>query len=106
ARSTAGGIACQSAGPDALARSCRASLPGPGFELSGQKIIGDGQFSDLGVQVPDGALVDLGCLLATAFENILRSFEQRLFPLVNHGRMNAISCRQLGRSLLALQGLQ
>ena len=76
------------------------------LELSGQKIIGDGQFSDLGVKVPDCALVDLGWLLAAALENIGRSFEQGIFSLVDHGRMHAISCRQLSRSHLALQGFQ
>ncbi|WP_184422168.1 hypothetical protein [Rhodoblastus sphagnicola] len=48
------------------------------------------------MQVPNGALVDLCCFLGAAFEYILRAFEQRLFPLMDHGRMHAISCRQLG----------
>jgi len=30
-------------------------------------------------------------------------FEQRLFPLVDHGRMHAVICRRLGCGLLALQ---
>jgi len=41
-------------------RSNASSLPGPGLELSCQKVFGDGQLPDLGMQVTDRVLGKLG----------------------------------------------
>src|SRR6056297_434477 len=106
ARSTAVGTACRWTDPDWLARSSRASLSGPRLELSGQKIVGHSQLPDLGVQLLDLLLVNLGSFLATTFEHAGCAFQQCPLPGVDHRRMNPEPACQLGHRLLTLQRLK
>ena len=65
ARSIAARIACRLKGLAGLAQSSCASFAGPRFEHSCQKIVGDGQLSNLGVQIFNVFFIDF-CSLPTA----------------------------------------
>src|SRR5690606_23504610 len=105
-RSTAGGIALRLTGSGGSSRSFRASLAGPGLELSGQESVSHSQLPDLCMQRPHRVLVDLGFLLPAALEDVSRALQKSLLPLMDHRRMHAIFGGQFRHRALALQGFQ
>lgn len=84
-RSTVMRIACQLTGLGYSAQSYSASLAGLGFELSGQKLVGDGELPDLGVQVFHLLLINLWRLSTATLEYARRALKQSPLPLVMVG---------------------
>ena len=105
-RSTAGRIVCPRTDLEGTDQSSCASLAGPRLELSGQKIVGDGQLPDFGVKILNLFLINFWRFPAAAFEHARRAFKQSAFPLMDHRWMDAKSTGQLADRLLALQRLQ
>jgi len=68
ARSTATRIACRQTDLEGSAQSSCASPAGPGFALFCQKIVGDGQLPDLGMEVFDLLFINFRCLPAATFK--------------------------------------
>ena len=107
ARLTAAGIARRSTGGDDPCLSSRASLPGPGLELSFQKIVGHCQLPNLGVKLLHRSLIDHWFPeFAAALKDAWGTFQQRTLPLMVHRRMNAKPGRQLGNRVFAFQRLK
>ena len=82
-------------------RQFRASLADPELELSRQEIVGNGQFSDLGMQIAHRVLSKLA-----RFEDACRPLQQRPLPLMDHRRMHAVIGGQFRHRALSLHGLQ
>jgi len=72
------------------------------------KIVGDGQLSDLGMQITDRVLGNLGSgrRLASPLKDARGTLKHSLLPLMDHRRMNLIRARQLRHRALALQRFQ
>jgi hypothetical protein len=64
-RTIAARIACRLKGLAGFVQSSCASFAGPRFELSGQKIVGDGQLPNLAVQIFNLFFIDF-CSLPAA----------------------------------------
>jgi hypothetical protein len=107
ARSTAVGIARPLTGLGGSSRSYRASLPDPGLELSGQRMIGHSRLSDLGVQVTDRFFSNLGRRsLSVTFKDPCGALKQRLLPLMDHRPMHAVFGGQFRNRALSLHSFQ
>ena len=106
ARSTAGGTAPRPAAPDGCVQTSRASLSDPGLELSRQEIVGDGQLSDLGMQIPNRVLVDLGPVLPATLEDVRHPLKQCLPPLLDHRRTTPACGGQFRHPVLTPHGFQ
>jgi len=59
------------------------------FELSGQKIVGDGQLPGLGVQVFNLFFVKIRRFLAATFKDIRRALKRCPLPFMDNLRMHA-----------------
>nr|WP_231964638.1 hypothetical protein [Paracoccus aminovorans] len=81
-------------------------LPIRGLSFPDKKIVGDGQFPDLGMPRPDRFLVYLRRLSDASPEDIRSAVQQRFLPLADHRRGYAVFGRQLRHRALALHGLQ
>ena len=88
ARSIKACTVCQSTASNYPFRSCHVSRQAPGFELSGQKIVGHGQLPNLGVQVFHLFFACLGRSFVTnPFKHARRTLQQGFLPGMDHCRV-------------------
>src|SRR5437868_11732312 len=90
------GIAGILAAPGSCARPSRAVPPGSVAELSCQKIIFDLQLADLPVQMIDLGLIAGSLRRTTTLEDVCRTVQQLLLPVVDLIRVNPELSSQLG----------
>ena len=93
-------IACQPTDQADWAQSSCASLVGPGFELSGQKIVGGGLLPDLGMEVVHLTFIDFGRFPAATLEHARCALQQSTLPLMDHRWMHAKLTGQLADRLI------
>src|SRR5438309_413282 len=90
------GIAGILAAPGSCARPSRAVPPGSVAELSCQKIIFDLQLADLPVQMIELGLIAGSLRRTTTLEDVCRTVQQLLLPVVDLVRANPELSSQLG----------